>query len=163
MARVWGCPRGVIVAILSSSMTTFFSTNDFRGRADESLNTETAWNIGKAFAEWLPDDGNVVVVAEAVINQTTYHALVEGILLQGRNVVAGNGDQTVIVNAVADGKAVGGVLVSHDELQGIEIVTLYDSQGVVITSERGLGEISAMVEAGNFVPMPEKGTISPLS
>lgn len=143
-------------------MAIFFSTNDFRGRADESLDTETAWNIGKAFAEWLPEDGPVVVVEVPGANYTTTHAVTEGLLLQGRDVLAGSGDQTVIVNAIADGKAVGGVLLAHDELQGIEIVTLYDGQGVVLTSERGLGEVSAMVEAGNFVPMPEKGVSTPL-
>lgn len=144
-------------------MSTIFSTNDFRGRADESLDAETAWNIGKAFAEWLPDDGSVVIVEAAGAHQPTAHAVTEGVLLQGRNVVVAAGDQATIINAIADNKAIGGVLVSHDQLQGIEMIALYDTRGVALTSERGLDEVSAMVEAGNFVPMSEKGTVTPLA
>ncbi len=145
-------------------MAIMFSNEDFRGRVDESLSAEVAWNIGKAFADWLPEEGAVAVVEAAGAHRPTTHAVIEGLLLQGRDVVAhSGGDQTVVANTVADGKAVGGVFVSHNDLQNIEIIALYDGQGIIVTSDRGLGEISAMVEAGNFVPAVEKGATSTLS
>lgn len=141
-------------------MGTIFSTNDIRGRIDESLTVEYAWTIGKAFAEWLPDDGVVVAVKTADANGPIAHALTEGVLLQGRDVIdAGQGDQLAIVNAIRDNQAVGGYMISHDSLENMGIITLFDRQGVTITAERGLMDIEELITAGNFLPAAEKGTI----
>lgn len=135
--------------------------NDIRGRADDSLTTEYAWNVGKAFAEWLPEEGVVVMARSVNANETTAHAVVEGVLLQGRNVVdAGQADQLTVVSAIGDQKAAGGIVVSHDDLQGLEVIELFNAQGVSITAETGLTEIGQLVEAGNFVPAAEKGEIT---
>jgi len=137
-----------------------FSTNDIRGRADDTLTTEHAWNVGKAAAEWLPEQGDIVVVHSADANESTVRALTEGLLLQGRNVIdAGQGDQQAVVVAIGDKQAAGGVLITHDQLQNIEIITLFDAQAATVTAETGLAEIDQLVDAGNFMPAAEKGSI----
>lgn len=138
--------------------------NDIRGRADDTLTTEYAWNVGKALAEWLPEEGAVIIARGENANESTVHALIEGLLLQGRDVYdAGVGDQQVVIGAIADNKVSGGVFFSHDDLQGFEIIAIYDSQGSSITADNGLMDLDQLVEAGNFVPAPAKGEITPLS
>jgi phosphoglucosamine mutase len=145
-------------------MGTIFSTDDIRGRAGESLTTEYAWNVGKGLAEWLPEEGSVIVVRSPLADDMTAHALTEGLLLQGRNVRdAGEGDLQTIVGAIGDNQAAGGALISHNELENLEIITLFDSRGVVVTSDTGLAEIGQMVESPNFVPAAEKGSVTLIS
>lgn len=141
-------------------MGSIFSVYDIRGRGDDSLNTEYVWNVGKAFAEWLADDGAIALVKHPDANQTTAHAFTEGALLQGRNVIdMGIGDQQGLIALLRDGRAVGGAIITHDALQNIEIITLLDAQGMGITAESGLSEIAELVEAGNFVPAAQKGEL----
>ncbi len=142
-------------------MGTIFSTYDIRGRAGESLTTESAWNIGKAFAEWLSDEGNVILATTEKPDNAIVNAFTEGLLLQGRSVLnIGEGDQHAVTNAISEQTAAGGVLIAHDGLQDLEVITLYDVRGVAITDEMGLNEIAELVSAGNFVPAPEKGTLT---
>ena len=139
------------------------TTDDFRGQADSTLNVEAAWNIGKAFADYLPDEGAVVVVEADGANRPTTHALIEGVLLQGRDVVAhSSGDQAVLVAAIAEHEAAGGLLVAHDTQQNLEIITPYDTRGVLMTADTGVAEIRTTAEAGNFAPAATKGTIKSL-
>lgn len=138
--------------------------NDIRGRTDDSLTTEYAWTVGKAFAEWLPEQGAIVVARGENTNETTAHALIEGLLLQGRDIIdAGQGVHQTLVDAIVDKKAAGGVLFGHDDLQAFEIIALYDAQGASVTTDTGLMEISQLVEAGNFIPAADKGEIKPLA
>jgi hypothetical protein len=84
-------------------------------------------------------------------------------LLQGRDIVdAGQGDQLAVVNAIRDNQAAGGFMVSHDGLENMGIITLFDRQGVAITAERGLMDIEELIEAGNFLPAAEKGEMKSL-
>ena len=145
-------------------MGTIFSTDDIRGRAEETLTTEYVWNIGKALAEWLPQDGDVVIVRSLGANDTTVRALTEGVLLQGRNVIdGGEGGVQETITAVGDDHAAGGILVAHNDLENLEIITFFDAQGVTITDQTGLNQIKELVEAGNFVPAAEKGSVTSLS
>ena len=141
-------------------MSIVFSTQDIRGKLGESLTPEYLWNVGKAFAEWLSEEGLVVVVRDEAVVSAATHPLIEGLLLQGRTVVdAGVGDWQVVVNTMSDRTAVGGVAVTHDAIQGNEIITLFGPQGVAITADSGLVQIGQLVEAGNFEPAAQKGTL----
>lgn len=145
-------------------MGTIFSLSDIRGRADDSLTTEYVWDIGKAVAEWLPEQGDIVVVRGENANESTVHAFVEGVLLQGRNVIdAGQGDQQVLTGIIGDKQAAGGVLITHEALQDIEIIALADANGVVVTADTGLTELGQFADAGNFEPAPQKGSLTPLN
>jgi hypothetical protein len=141
-------------------MTNIFSSTDIRGYVGESLTTEYVWNVGKAFAEWLPEKGDVVVMESATADKSTVRALVEGILLQGRSVVdAGIGDQTNIISTVMDKKAAGGALVEYEEVQNLAVITFFDARGVTVMDSSGLSEINQLTDAANFLPAPEKGKI----
>lgn len=101
-----------------------------------------------------------MVVRAADANGTTVHALTEGLLLQGRDVLdAGAGDQQLTIGVIRDKSAAGGVLIAHDSLQGIEIITLLDAHGATITADTGLESLDQLIEAGNFVPASEKGEV----
>lgn len=142
-------------------MGTIFSSTDIRGHIGEPDTTEYIWNAGKAFAEWLPEGGDVVVLKTQTVDAGTAHAFVEGLLLQGRAVTdAGMGDQTAVVNAIGETKAVGGALMDCDTAQNLVVITLFDANTALITAETGLTEINQLIESGNFLPAAEKGTLT---
>ena len=146
--------------LYNDRMSTVFSTQDIRGKFGDTLTSEYVWNVGKAFAEWVPEEGMIVVARSETASQAAVHALIEGLLLQGRNVIdAGVGDWQLVVNTMSDRTAVGGVMVSHDDLQGDEVIALFAAQGVAVTTDNGLAEIGQLVEAPNFDPAAQKGTV----
>jgi len=141
-------------------MGTIFSTDDIRGRVDDTLTTDYVWTAGKALAEWLPEQGDIVVMRSEAANAAMVHAFTEGVLLQGRTVIeGGQGDSRLLRSIIRDTSAAGGAAISHDSLQNLEIITLLDSQGVTLTTETGRAEIEQLIEAGNFVPASEKGLV----
>lgn len=141
-------------------MGTTFSRYDIRGRFDDTLTVEHVWNVGKAFADWLPIEGPVAFSFRSDTNVKALHAFTEGVLLQGRDAInMGEDNQLGLISLLRDGGAVGGVIVTHDALQNIEIITLLDANGTGITAESGLAEIAELVEAGNFVPAAQKGEL----
>lgn len=145
-------------------MSNIFSSFDIRGRLDDSLTPEYAWNVGKAFADWLPEDGPITVVSDETAEPKIVHALIEGILLQGRDVVdGGKGDAQRLIEVTADSNPAGSVLISHDNVQGFEIIQLYQENGVAVSSDNGLIELSQLVEAGNFVPAAVKGELTSIA
>lgn len=138
-------------------MTNIFSATDIRGSVGESLTTEYIWNAGKAFAEWLPDEGPIVV--QTAEGDGTAHALIEGLLLQGRTILQiATGDPIVLTTTIADNQAAGGATVRYEPTQNLAVITLFDRQGAAITGT-SLAEISQIAEAGNIVPAPEKGEL----
>ena len=143
-------------------MTTIFSSTDIRGYVGESLTTEYVWNVGKAFADWLQREGDVVVVRTDSADEATAHALIEGILLQGRSVVQTTGDQTKLITAIVDNKAAGGALIEYEKLQNLAVITLFDERGVAIMDSSGLSEVGQLVDAANFLPAPVKGELKSL-
>lgn len=141
-------------------MANIFSMNDIRGRVDDSLTAEYAWNLGKAFAEWLPTDGLVLVTKSTDAHEQTVHAVIEGILLQGRDVqVLEQSDRQVAIASLNEGQFAGGICVSHDAAGGLEVIELFTAQASTVTADSGLGELSALTEAANFEPAPQKGSI----
>jgi hypothetical protein len=141
-------------------MGNIFSSTDIRGHVGQSLTTEYVWNVGKAFSEWLPEKGPIVLVQADATGESTAHALIEGILLQGRDIIGFNGgDQPKVIAEIIDKKAAGGALVEYEEVQNLAVITLFDERGVAIMDSTGLAEINELVEAGNFLPAPAKGEL----
>ena len=140
-----------------------FSAYDIRGKADEPGSVEYIWNVGKAFSEWLPDEGSVLVVRTETGSASTVHTFTEGVVLQGRNVIDGGaGDTSRIIGIISEKKAVGAALIDRNDLQAVDIITFYDRNGVSITADNGLREIGELVESGNFLPAPTKGEVTKL-
>lgn len=139
------------------------SAFDIRGTEETGLDVECAWNVGKALADWLPNDGSVVVVSLP----TTKHwadAVIEGLRLQGRHVVnGGTGDSQAAVSHVKTSGLAGAAVIGYDELEKVTTISLYQEDGRLIDGETGLKEIRELVEAGNFVPAVTKGELTAIA
>lgn len=138
------------------------TTYDIRGTEATGLTLETVWNIGKAFADWLPTDGRVLVAARPDQTQLAA-AAIEGLRLQGRAVIDGGhlSKEQVIERTTSDNLS-GSILLGFDELAQMTTVELYQHEGRLVTNETGLTSIREFVEAGNFVPAAVKGDLTSL-
>jgi hypothetical protein len=141
-------------------MGNIFSSTDIRGYVGKTLTKEYVWNVGKGFAEWLPDNGDVVVMQSESANHDMVHALIEGILLQGRSAIdAGVGQHQDVIATIMDKKAAGGAVVEYEEAQNLAVITLFDARGVGVIDSSGLAEINQLVDAANFLPASAKGEV----
>lgn len=135
------------------------SAYDIRGTEATGLTVDSAWNVGKALADWLPTMGSVVVVYRPDQKHLA-DAVVEGLRLQGRNVVdGGNGDEETAKTLVKTGGLSGAAVIGFDELEKLITIELYREEAKLIDSQSGLREIIELVQAGNFVPAALKGEL----
>jgi phosphomannomutase len=133
---------------------------DIRGTEATGLTVECAWNVGKALADWLPTAGSVVVVCLPA-QQNTARAVIEGLRLQGRNVVdGGSGDKEAAKSYVMTAGLSGAIVIGFDDLEKMTTIELYQEDAKLIDGETGLKEIQQAVEAGNFVPAAVKGELT---
>ena len=139
------------------------SAYDIRGTEETGLTVECAWNVGKAFADWLPTMGPVTVMYLPT-QVSIANGIIEGLRLQGRNVVdGGNGDKEAAKTYVKTAALSGAAVVSYDELEGKITIELYKDDASLVTSETGLQELRDLIEAGNFVPAVTKGELTHLA
>lgn len=135
---------------------------DIRGTEATGLTVECAWNIGKALADWLPTVGNVAVAHHASQHEVA-RAVIEGLRLQGRNVVDGShGDKELVKSYIKTAGLSGGVLIDFDDLEKVTVIELYREDAKLVTAEDGLYDIRELVLAGNFVPAASKGELTQL-
>lgn len=145
-------------------MGNIYSGNDIRGRAGETLTTEYVWNVGKAFSDWLPDEGDVAVARTENADESTVHALIEGLLLMGRDVIDLRvGDTQTVNTGMVDYHAIGGALVGQDTADNLVVITLFDPQGAPVTDLTGLKDVLERVESGNFLPAATKGSLKTIA
>jgi len=132
---------------------------DIRGKEDTGLTVDIAWNVGKALADWLPSGGAVVVVYVPT-HQHIASAIIEGLRLQGRDVVdGGHGDKEAARTHIKTGKLAGGAVVGFDDLEKMVTIELYGEDANLLGNETGLREIQELVQGGNFVPAAIKGEL----
>lgn len=138
-----------------------FTAYDIRGKITEGVSLEVAWNIGKALADWLSTYGKITVMRGEGANETLAKALIEGLRLQGRDVLdSGSGSKTNLEERIKDDGLSGGVFVTHDEDQDVCVIELYNDKAQLIVAENGLNEIAEQTHAGNFVPAASKGELT---
>lgn len=136
---------------------------DIRGTEATGLTVECAWNVGKALADWLPTVGNVVVVTHPSQGAVA-EAVIEGLRLQGRNVVnGGHGDRESVKSYIKTASLSGGVAIDFDDLEKVTVIELYREDAKLVTAADGLYAIRELVVAGNFVPAAEKGELTQLA
>lgn len=134
-----------------------------QGTAESGLTVECAWNVGKAVADWFQTAGNVVVVYDTSQHQLAT-AIMEGVRLQGRNVVDGGiGDSELAIRHIKALGLSGAAVVGFDQTAEIISIEIYKEDGVRIEDETGLKDIRALVEAGNFVPAAVKGELTAIA
>lgn len=136
---------------------------DIRGTAETGLTVEYAWNVGKAVADWLGNDGQVAVVA-AADQPELVKALIEGLRLQGRDVLdTGQGSKEGAADLVGTMGLAGALVVGYDAMEQVATIELYQEDGRLVDSQTGLSDIRELVEAGNFVPAAVKGELTSLA
>lgn len=139
------------------------SAYDIRGTEETGLTVECAWNVGKALADWLPAGGDVLV-AYGSAQEPIARAVIEGLRLQGRNVIdVVGGDKEAAKSHVASEGLAGAAVIGFDELANMTTIELYQENAKLIDSETGLKEIREVVIAGNFVPAATKGELTHLA
>ncbi|HEV7951993.1 MAG TPA: hypothetical protein VGO98_01320 [Candidatus Saccharimonadales bacterium] len=136
---------------------------DIRGTADGGLTIEFAWNVGKAVADWLPTSGNIIVLYLPA-TQKTAHALIEGLRLQGRNVVDGGvGDKDAATAHIKTSGLSGAIVVGAEQSTDVMTIQIYKEDGSVVDNQSGLSEIGELIDAGNFVPAAVKGELTAIA
>ena len=132
------------------------SASDIRGAEETELTFDVAWNIGKATADWLEERGAVVVVYLPT-QHLLANAIIEGLRLQGRDVIdGGHGDGEALITHIMTQELAGGISIGYDDNDKKVTIELYDAEAHLVV-DSGLEEIRRRVEAGNFVPAEAKG------
>lgn len=141
-----------------------FTAYDIRATLQPGASLEFAWNVGRALAEWLSTTGSVAVARGENADEELVGALIEGLRLQGRDVVdAGSRDKEVLISLVQEAGHSGAVLVAHDKMTNEVTIELYKEEGRLVDSETGLYDVKELITAGNFVPAAVKGDVTTLA
>ncbi len=145
-----------------SSLDSIFLAYDVRGRVGVDLTNEVAHLIGRALGDWLPVDGPVAVGYDMRPDSVELaNALIEGLLLQGRDVInIGQVTSDMIYFAVGKHELAGGAMItaSHNpgEYNGIKMCR---EEAKPIGIESGLLEIKQACVDNQFTAADTKGTI----
>ena len=141
-----------------------FTAYDIRGKIESGVSLEVAWNIGKALADMLSTYGTVAVMRGEGAADVLTNALIEGLRLQGRDVVDTSlGTKDALIAYITANQLSGGVLVAHDSQEDVCVIELYNEKAELISNENGLQAIAELVHGGNFVPAAEKGELTQLA
>ena len=145
------------------NLSNCFKAYDVRGRIPEELNPESAYAIGRAYAEWLKP-GRVAVGRDIRLSSAELaEALTRGLTDSGVDVVDIGlcGTEGVYFATFSQGLD-GGIMVtaSHNppDYNGMKFVR---EQSRPISGDTGLQEIRKLAEAGRFTAPSGKGAIVP--
>ncbi len=139
-----------------------FKAYDVRGEVGTELTSEVCWQIGQAFANWLPNEGPVAVGRDMrPDSEELSKAVIEGIRLQGREVWdIGLVSSDMIYFAVGNFSLMGGIVVTASHNPGkYNGIKLCREEAKPIGIDTGLLEIRDTAMAGNLVPAEQKGQL----
>lgn len=135
-----------------------FKAYDIRGKLDTELNQDIAYRIGRAFGQLFCPESIVVGGDVRLSSEALKHALTNGLLDAGVNVIdLGQTGTEEIYFATSFLKLDGGVEVtaSHNPINynGMKIVSKNSRPiGSESNGENGLNEIKTLAESGKFTP-----------
>jgi phosphomannomutase len=145
-----------------SVIENIFKAYDVRGKVGSELTPEVAREIGRAFADWLPNDGPVAVGRDMrPDSKELADALVEGLCAQGRDVID-IGEVTSDMIYFATGKLglAGGVVITASHNPGAyNGIKFCREQAKPIGEESGLFEIRDKVIAGSLDKPAKAGKV----
>ena len=147
---------------MSTDLLGIFKAYDVRGKVGTELTVDVAWGIGKAMADFLPNEGPVAVGRDMrPDSEELANALIEGLRLQGRTVWdIGLVTSDMIYFAVGSNGLAGGAMVTASHNPGAyNGIKLCREEAKPIGIESGLADIRDAVIAGNFVPAAEKAPL----
>jgi phosphomannomutase len=141
------------------AINNIFKAYDVRGKVGSELTPEVAHNIGKAFADWLPNEGAVAVGRDMRPDSAELaDALIQGLQKQGRNVVnIGQVTSDMIYYATGSLNLAGGVMItaSHNpgEYNGIKFCR---EEARPVGQESGLFEVRDAIINDSYKPAAEQ-------
>ncbi len=144
-------------------LQSIFKAYDIRGKVGSELKPDIIKQIGKALANWLPEQGPVAVGRDMRPDSAELaQAIIDGLVSQGRDVVdIGEVTSDMIYFAVGDGKLAGGAMVtaSHNpgEYNGIKFCR---EEARPIGEESGLFEIRDLAGSKTYEDSATPGTVS---
>ncbi|MGI1679767.1 MAG: phosphomannomutase [Cellvibrionaceae bacterium] len=141
---------------------TCFKAYDIRGRVPDQLNTEVAYRIGRAFAEFLEAKKIVVGHDIRLTSPELTDAVVDGITDAGADVLhIGQCGTEEVYFASFDQPVDGGICVtaSHNPIDynGMKLVR---EGSRPISGDTGLLDIKKMAEENNFKAVEKKGAVT---
>lgn len=146
------------------AINNIFKAYDIRGKVGTELNADVANSVGKALADWLPNEGAVAVGRDMRPDSAELaEAVIAGLQAQGRDVInIGQVTSDMIYFAVGNGKLAGGAMVtaSHNpgEYNGIKLCR---EEARPIGQESGLFEIRDNVKSQTFkLAATQQGTVT---
>jgi phosphomannomutase len=151
------------VALTSGpSAITCFKAYDIRGKLGEQLDTDVAYRVGRAFAQHTKAKTVVVGGDIRLTSETLKHALAEGLMAGGTNVIdLGLSGTEHIYFATSHLKCDGGIVVtaSHNPIDynGMKLVR---ENSKPISGDTGLFDIQALAEKNDFVDVAIIGTLT---
>lgn len=147
---------------LMDQLDEIFKAYDVRGKVGSQLTEEVLHNIGRAFADWLPEEGVVAVGYDMRPDSKAFaEALIAGLTLQGRDVWnIGRIATDMIYFAVGSNNLAGGAVVtaSHNpgEYNGIK---LSREDAKPIGDDSGLFEIRDAIKTGTYKTATRTGSV----
>ena len=144
-------------------MENIFKAYDIRGKVGSELSDEVLEKIGKAFADFLPNNGKVAVGRDMrPDSKNLADNLIKGLVAQGRDVIdIGEVTSDMIYFATGSLKLAGGAMItaSHNpgEYNGIKLCR---EEAKPIGEESGLFDIRDAVISSSFKASSKTGTVS---
>ncbi|XQW85869.1 phosphomannomutase CpsG [Thalassotalea piscium] len=147
---------------MKNTTLTCFKAYDIRGKLGEELNSEIAYRIGRAFAQYTKAKTVVVGGDARLTSEELKLSLANGLMDGGVNVIdIGLCGTEHIYFATSYLNCDGGIVVtaSHNPINynGMKLVR---EQSKPISGDTGLFEIKALAENNTFLDVDVKGTVS---
>lgn len=146
-----------------ADLSNIFKAYDIRGKVGSELTPELVGKVGKAFADWLPNEGAIAVGRDMRPDSAELAAaMMDGLRAQGRDVIdIGQVTSDMIYFAVGHLNLAGGAMVtaSHNpgEYNGIKLCR---EEAKPIGIESGLADIRDATLSGTFKESSSQGSTS---
>ncbi|MCP4488343.1 MAG: phosphomannomutase [Gammaproteobacteria bacterium] len=143
---------------------TCFKAYDARGKVPDELNTDIAYRVGRAYAEFIKPESVAIGRDNRLSSRDLFEALSQGLIDSGVNVLdLGLCGTEAIYFAAFHQNLDGGIMItaSHNpvDYNGFKFV---QKGARPISGDTGLEDIRKIAEMGEFEPCPSKGKIIPL-
>ena len=142
-----------------NAINNIFKSYDVRGKTGTELTPEVVENIGRAFADWLPEPGPVAIGRDMRADSSDLtKAFIKGLRLQGRDVIdIGMITSDMVYFAVGKWELAGGAVITASHNPGEDNgIKLYRDHVTAVGLDSGLDQIRDAVIAKKFKPAAKK-------
>lgn len=145
-----------------TDITGIFKAYDIRGKVGTELTPDVANRVGRALANWLPNQGTVAVGRDMRPDSAELAtAVIAGLRAQGRNVLdIGQVTTDMIYFAVGHFNLAGGAMITASHNPGDDNgIKLCREEAKPISLDAGLQDVRDAVIANQFTPATTEGSL----